>query len=62
MALSKVWIVEGCISCSICEDTCPEVFELGDVATVKEGVDYRAYADKIKKAADNCPVEVIRYE
>lgn len=62
MSISKVWIIEGCISCGICEDTCPEVFELQDTAFVKTGVDYNTYEDLIEQAAADCPVEVIKYE
>jgi ferredoxin len=32
-----------------------------DIATVKKGVNYADYEDKIKEAATSCPVEVIRY-
>jgi len=59
MAISKVTIEEGCISCGVCEATCPEVFEMPDEAIVKPGVKFDEYADEIKEAAENCPVEVI---
>lgn len=63
MAISKVWIEEGCTACGLCEDTCPEVFELGDeITTLKEGVDFNEYEELIQQAADECPVEVIQYE
>ncbi len=26
MAITRVWIEEGCIVCNACETTCPEVF------------------------------------
>ena len=61
MAIIKVWIEEGCISCGSCEQICPEVFRLEDVSTVIEGVNYADYEEGIKEAADNCPVEVIKY-
>lgn len=61
MAIKKVWIEEGCTACGICEDTCPEVFKLKDEATVIEGVNFSDYEEKIKEAAENCPVEVIKY-
>jgi len=61
MAITKIWIEEGCTSCGLCEDTCPEVFLQKEVATVIEGVNYADYEEKIKEAAQNCPVEVIRY-
>ena len=31
MAITKVWIEEGCISCGMSEDNCPEVFKVKDV-------------------------------
>lgn len=61
MAISKIWIEEGCTSCGLCEGICPEVFKVEDVATVIQGVNFADYADKIKEAAESCPVEVIRY-
>jgi len=53
---------EGCIACGLCEGLCPEVFRMEDVAIVIEGVSYADYDEKVKDAADNCPVEVIKYE
>jgi len=61
VAVTKVWIEEGCTACGLCEDICPEVFKLRDEATVIEGVSYADYTEKIKEAADNCPVEVIKF-
>jgi ferredoxin len=61
MAISKIWIEEGCTACGLCEDICPEVFKLEDEATVIKGVNYADYEAKIKEAAESCPVEVIRY-
>lgn len=62
MAISKVWIEEGCTSCALCSDICPEVFEMDDEAQVIEGADYSAHEEQIKEAAEDCPVEVIKYE
>ena len=62
MAIRKVWIEEGCTACGLCSDICPQVFRLEDVATVIEGVNYSDYDEKIKEAAESCPVEVIKYE
>jgi ferredoxin len=61
MAITKVWIEEGCTACSLCEDICSEVFKMQDEATVIEGVNYADYEEKIKEAADSCPVEVIKF-
>jgi len=62
MTISKVNIEEGCTACGLCEEICPEVFELQDEATVREGADFVKYADGIREAAENCPVEVITYQ
>ena len=63
MAITKVWIEEGCIACGVCEATAPEVFEMNDeTAVVKEGVNYSEYEDQIIDAVEQCPVEVIKYE
>lgn len=61
MAIKKVWIEEGCTACGLCEDICPEVFKVEDIATVIEGVNFADFEEKIKEAADSCPVEVIKY-
>jgi len=60
MAITRVWIEEGCIS----ELNCPEVFKVepGESSQVREGVDYSGLEEKIKYAAKSCPVEVIKYE
>lgn len=64
MAIKEVWIDEdACTGCGLCEDTCPEVFELeDDVATVKEGVDFSDCEDEIKEATEDCPTEAIHCE
>jgi ferredoxin len=61
MAIKKVWVEEDCTACGLCEEICPEVFLLKDIATVIEGVNYADYEAKIKEAAESCPVEVIKY-
>jgi len=62
MAIKKVWIEEGCTSCGMCEEICPDVFEMPDEAEVIQGADFNAQEDNIKEAADSCPVEIIKYE
>jgi ferredoxin len=32
MAITKVWIEEGCIVCNACEAECPEVFHVTDTS------------------------------
>lgn len=62
MAITKVWIEDGCISCGVCVDKCPDVFEMKDIAVVKDGADLNANEDSIKESAGDCPVDVIKYE
>ena len=62
MAIKKVWIEEGCTSCGMCEDICPNVFEMPDEAEVKNDANFEENEDCIKEAAESCPVEVIKYE
>ena len=67
MAITRVWIEEGCISCGLSETNCPEVFkddfdETGEPTKVIEGVDYSGLEAAIKIAAESCPVEVIKYD
>jgi ferredoxin len=52
---------DGCISCGLCAETCPEVFRMADddkaeviVDEVPEGLE-----DAAQEAADACPVSVI---
>ena len=65
MAIKRVWVEDGCISCGMSEINCPEVFKIDEelnVAIVKKGVDFTGFESKIKQAAMGCPVEVIKYE
>ena len=63
MPITRVWIEDGCVSCGLSESNCPEVFKVKDEgSTVIEGVDYSLLEEKIKEAAEYCPVEVIKYE
>ncbi len=60
MAISSVTIEDGCTACALCEQICPEVFEMNDVAKVKPDADLDANEDKVREAADSCPVSVIK--
>ena len=64
--IKKVWIEEGCISCKLCEDIAPQVFEVPDDADciVKpDAATHFGHLDEdIAQAADDCPVEVIKLE
>jgi ferredoxin len=63
MAIKKVWIEEGCIADGICNDICPEVFGLDDAgeAFVEKDADFSANEQGIQEAAEQCPVEIIRF-
>ena len=62
MGIKRVWIEEGCISCGLAEAICPEVFKVVDTNTVVEGVVLTRFEDKIKEAAEGCPIQIIKYE
>jgi ferredoxin len=63
MAISKVWIDEGCIVCNACEDICPDVFSVTDeTCVINEDADFDSFEELIIEAAESCPVEVIKYE
>jgi ferredoxin len=62
MAIKKVWIEDGCTSCGLCEEICPEVFKIEEMATVIEGAVFDNFEKQIIEAAESCPVEVIKYE
>lgn len=61
MSIKKVWVEEDCTACGMCEDICPEVFKVEDIATVIEGVNFPDFEEQIKEAAESCPVAVIKY-
>ncbi len=61
--IRRIWIAEGCIVCNLCEDTCPEVFDVqADTCTIRltAGRYYLERQEAIRQAAEECPVEVIR--
>jgi Ferredoxin len=52
---------DGCISCGLCIETCPEVFAMGDDGTaevISEEVPEEA-SDSAVEAQEGCPVDVI---
>ena len=52
-----------CTGCGLCEDTCPEVFEMkDDIATVKVSKITDDLIESCKEAVDGCPVEAITCE
>jgi len=54
---------ETCTACGLCEEACPEVFELvDDMAKVKVEVVPPDAEDSCRDAAEECPVECITIE
>ena len=66
MAITRVWIEDGCISCSLCMDVCPEVFLVQDgaICVVKPdaALHFAVRDDEIRTSAKDCPVEVIKVD
>ncbi|NOT29323.1 MAG: ferredoxin [Planctomycetes bacterium] len=67
--IRKVWVVEGCISCNLCQDLVSEVFEVpaGSTSRPRKGHEKLLNGDleleeRIQEAVDSCPVEVIHAE
>ncbi len=59
--ISRVWIEAGCIVCDLCEETCPQVFTVTeDNCIVKPNVSFEDLEERIRHAAYECPVEVIK--
>ncbi|NWG05021.1 MAG: ferredoxin [Syntrophaceae bacterium] len=54
---------DSCISCGLCVEECPEVFEMNDdKVCVKVDEVPEVVMKACKEAAENCPVEAIRLE
>ncbi len=63
MTIKKVWVEDGCVLCGLCETSCPNVFFMGqEKAEIKKDVNLNKNEDCLKKAADECPVTVIKFE
>ncbi|MFN4226753.1 MAG: ferredoxin [Candidatus Ratteibacteria bacterium] len=60
----KVRIDENlCTGCGLCVDICSEVFEMGEtVSKVKLNNIPSELEEKVKEAAESCPVEAIIIE
>jgi ferredoxin len=58
----KVSVTEECISCGLCVEMCPEVFEMHDMARPKVNPVPAEYEDAAREAADACPVDAIVVE
>ncbi|MBN2271906.1 MAG: ferredoxin [Sedimentisphaerales bacterium] len=56
----QVRIEDTCTACGLCSETCPEVFELGEViAEVIVDEVPSECEDSVQEAAEDCPVQAI---
>lgn len=66
MTIKKVSIEEGCISCSLCMDIAPDVFDVPDgedcLIRPRAAEHFATKQEDILLAAADCPVEVIAVE
>lgn len=55
---------EACTGCGLCEETCPEVFAMGDddIAVIKGDAIPGGAEETAKQAAEDCPSEAIKIE
>lgn len=55
---------EACISCGLCIQTCPDIYEWGsdNLAKVKVDVVPPESEECVREAADNCPTDAISVE
>jgi ferredoxin len=51
-----------CTGCGLCEEMCPDVFEVDDIAKVKVNPVPEAAESSCREAADGCPVDAISVE
>lgn len=65
--VTKVWIAPGCIVCDACETTAPDVFDVQEETCIirpeaLEAEFTKPRTESIIEAAEECPVEVIKFE
>jgi ferredoxin len=53
---------ELCTGCGLCEEVCPDVFEVDEIAKVKVNPVPEDAEDSCREAADGCPVDAISVE
>jgi ferredoxin len=61
--VTEVFIISGCTVCGLCEDNCPEVFDIQPTTSVVRPAAsryYQTHVPQIIQAAAECPVDVIR--
>lgn len=64
--IQSVSIEAGCISCKLCQDIAPKVFQVEDdrdcIVRPEAAAHFAALREDIEQAARDCPVEVIRID
>jgi len=62
--MMKVVVDENlCTGCGLCVDVCPEVFEMPEALSIVKAVAITGdLEEKVKEAAESCPVEAIIVE
>ncbi len=57
-------VTDDCISCGLCVDTCPEVFEMvsSEKATIKTDMVPPEFEVAVRDACELCPVDAIILE
>lgn len=60
----RVKVTDDCISCGVCVETCPEVFDMpdGEKAFAKMDTVPDALMAEAKEACEACPVDAIILE
>jgi len=59
----KAYIDESCVSCGLCVELCPKVFQMGtSLAEVIVDVIPEDSIQCARESADRCPVQAIRLE
>jgi ferredoxin len=59
----KAVVTEECISCGLCAEICPEVFEMGEsIAVVKANPVPAGSEDSCRDAAEQCPTDAIEIQ
>jgi ferredoxin len=62
-SLMKATISEECVSCGLCVEICPDVFEMGaEYAQVKMAGIPAKFEAAVLQAAEECPVSAIAVE